>query len=196
MKSTKIRNILHTVAKTAVNVLAVLLGIVIIIGNLLYNESVENLLSKFVFKDTGGSVTVNTGKAPVRYKTWYSSVEDNLNGNAQIARLTQAEGTVLLKNADVTVNEVTAPALPLSAGEKVSLYGVTAYDPMYCLDGAGNNKINDPKAYNGKSEVDLRQFFYDEFEAAGFTMNKKLEQWYNSEAGTHYRRYDDVVFWG
>ena len=196
MKLTKIRNILHTVSKVLINVFAILLGVVIVLGNLIYNENVESLLSQFVFKDEGGSVTVNTGKAPVRYKTWYSSVEDTLNGNGEIAWLAQAEGTVLLKNAEVTVNEKTAPALPLAAGEKVSLYGVTAYDPMYCLDGAGNNKINDPQAYDKKGQVNRRQFFYSEFSKAGLTMNSKLEQWYNSDAGKHYRRYDTIGFWG
>lgn len=196
MKLTKIRNILHTVSKVLINVFAILLGVVIVLGNLIYNEDVEHLLSQFVFKDEGGSVTVNTGKAPVRYKTWYSSVEDTLNGNGEIAWLAQAEGTVLLKNAEVTVNEKTAPALPLAAGEKVSLYGVTAYDPMYCLDGAGNNKINDPQAYDKKGQVNRRQFFYSEFSKAGLTMNSKLEQWYNSDAGKHYRRYDTIGFWG
>ncbi len=196
MKLTKIRNILHIVAKALINVFAILLGVIIIFSNLIYNQDVENLLSQFVFKDVGGSVTVNTGKSPVRYKTWYSSVEDVLNGNGEIAWLAQAEGTVLLKNAEVTVDEVTAPALPLSAGEKVSLYGVTAYDPMYCLDGAGNNKINDPQAYDKKGQVYRRQFFYEEFEKAGLTMNEKLEQWYNSDAGKYYRRYDTIGYWG
>lgn len=196
MKLTKIRNILHIVSKVLINVFAILLGVVIVLGNLIYNENVESLLSQFVFKDEGGSVTVNTGKAPVRYKTWYSSVEDTLNGNGEIAWLAQAEGTVLLKNAEVKVSGKTAPALPLAAGEKVSLYGVTAYDPMYCLDGAGNNKINDPQAYDKKGQVNRRQFFYSEFSKAGLTMNSKLEQWYNSDAGKHYRRYDTIGFWG
>lgn len=196
MKLTKIRNVLHNVSKVLINVFAILLGVVIILGNLIYNENVESLLSQFVFKDEGGSVTVNTGKAPVRYKSWYSSVEDTLNGNGEIAWFAQAEGTVLLKNAEVTVNEKTAPALPLAAGEKVSLYGVTAYDPMYCLDGAGNNKINDPQAYDKKGQVNRRQFFYSEFSKAGLTMNSKLEQWYNSDAGKYYRRYDTIGYWG
>lgn len=187
MKLTKIRNVLHVVSKVLINVFAILLGVVIILGALVYDKNVENLLSQFIFKDEGGSVTVNTGKAPVRYKTWYSSVDDILNGNGEIAWLAQAEGTVLLKNNN---------ALPLASGEKVSLYGVTAYDPMYCLDGAGNNKINDPQAYDGKGQVNRRQFFYDEFKKAGLEMNEKLAQWYNSDAGKYYRRYDTIGFWG
>lgn len=184
----KTKKVLNLVSKILFNVFAVFLGITVLLGAIITNENVSNLLTQFVFKDKPEDVIVSTGKEPVRYKTWYSSVEDELNGNAQIARLAQAEGTVLLKNEN--------NALPLAAGAKVSLYGVTAYDPMYCLDGAGNNKINDPQAYNGKSEVNRRQFFYDEFEKAGLVMNESLKNWYNSDAGKHYRRRDYIGFWG
>ena len=186
----KIKKILKLVSSVLFNVMAVIFGITIIAGALLTNDSVESLLSDYVFKDKPEDVIVSTGKEPVRYKTWYSSVEDNLNGNAQIARIAQREGTVLLKNED--------NALPLAEDEKVSLYGVTAYDPMYTLDGAGNSKINDPQAYSSgkKAEINRRQFFYDKFQEAGLTMNAKLEQWYNSDAGIHYRRFDTIGFWG
>ena len=168
--------------------MAVAFGFTLMISVMTSNTEVASLLTEHVFKDKPEDVIVSTGKEPVRFKTWYSSVEDTLAGNGEIAWLAQAEGTVLLKNEN--------SALPLDAGEKVSLYGVTAYDPMYCLDGAGNNKINDPAAYNGKSEVNTRQFFYDEFEKAGLVMNEDLKNWYNSDAGKHYRRADYVGFWG
>ncbi|MDE6505581.1 MAG: glycoside hydrolase family 3 C-terminal domain-containing protein [Clostridia bacterium] len=188
MKIKKIKKILHIVSIALFNVMAILFGITLIVNALLTDQNVSNLLTQFVFQDKPEDMVVNTGKAPIRYKTWYSSVEDILNGNGEIAWYAQKEGTVLLKNEQ--------NALPLSAGEKVSLYGVTAYDPMYCLDGAGNNKINDPRAYNGKSEVYRRQFFYEEFEKVGLTMNESLEQWYNSTEGLRYRRADKVGFWG
>ncbi len=184
----KIKKTLSLVSKILFNVTAVLLGFTVLLSTIITNETVSTLLTQQVFKDKPEDVIVNTGKEPVRYKTWYSSVEDTLNGNGEIAWLAQAEGTVLLKNEN--------GALPLSAGDKVSLYGVTAYDPMYCLDGAGNNKINDSNAYNGSTEVDRRQFFYDEFKKAGLDVNEKLANWYNSDAGKHYRRRDYVGFWG
>lgn len=185
---TKLRKPLHLAAKIAFNVMAVVLGLFLLVSTLLTDPKVESLLTEHVFKDKPADITVSTGKEPVRYKTWYSSINDILDGNGEIAWLTQAEGTVLLKNNGGT--------LPLAKGTKVSLYGVTAYDPMYCLDGAGNNKINDPAAYNGRSEVYRRQFFYDEFEKAGLVMNSKLRDWYNSSEGTYYRRRDYVGFWG
>ena len=185
---TKYKNKLSFISKILFNVFAVLFGILIIVNAIITDDTVASLLTEHVFKDKPADMIVNTGKEPVRYKTWYSSTDDALNGNGEIAWLAQAEGTVLLKNQN--------NSLPLKKGSKVSIYGVTGYDPMYCLDGAGNSKINDPAAYNGKSEESRRQFFYDEFEKAGLVMNSKLRDWYNSDAGKYYRRRDYVGFWG
>ncbi len=184
----KIGKIFDVIAKVLFNITAIVFGLVTLFNIVTMDENVANLLTENVFKDKPADVTYSTGLEPVRYKTWYSSVDDTLNGNGEIAWLAQSEGTVLLKNE----NNV----LPLAANTKVSLYGVTGYDPMYCLDGAGNNKINDPAAYNGKSEVYRRQFFYSEFEKAGLQMNKTLSDWYNSAEGKHYWRRDYVGFNG
>lgn len=178
----------YFISRIFFNVMVIIFGLVVIAGFVTTNPTVESLLTENVFKDKPEDIVVSTGKEPVRYKTWYSSINDILEGNGEIAWLAQGEGTVLLKNEN--------NALPIENGAKVSLYGVTGYDPMYCLDGAGNNKINDPAAYNGKSQVNRRQFFYDEFEKVGFDMNEKLEQWYNGEEGKHYRRRDYIGFWG
>ncbi len=183
-----IRKALHTLARILFNIVAVLFGFVMLFSILTTDENVANLLTNYVFRDKPADVTYSTGVEPVRYKTWYSSVEDTLNGNGEIAWLAQSEGTVLLKNE--------GNALPLAQNEKVSLYGVTAYDPMYCLDGAGNSKINDPAAYNGLSEVYRRQFFYEEFEEAGLDLNSDLSDWYNSSDGMYYWRRDYVGFNG
>lgn len=184
----KVKSVLHLISKIFFNIMVILFGIATLAGVFTHNEDVANLLTENVFKDKPADISVSTGKERVRYKTWYSSVDDLLNGNGEIAYLAEAEGITLLKNEN--------KALPLKAGEKVSLYGVTAYDPMYSLDGAGNSKINDPQSYNGKSEVNRRQFFYDEFEKVGLTMNKTLADWYNGNEGKHYRRRDYIGFWG
>ena len=186
--SKSIRKILDKTAKVLFNIAAVVFGFVMLFNVLTADETVANLLTDNVFKDRPADVTYSTGLEPVRYKTWYSNVDDVLNGNGEIAWLAQSEGTVLLKNE--------GNALPLSAGDKVSLFGVTAYDPMYCLDGAGNSRINDPEAYEGGSEIYRRQFFYEEFEEAGLVMNETLANWYNSSAGMNYWRRDYVGFNG
>lgn len=185
------RKALHITSRILACISVVLVGLLVLVDTLLTDKSVEALLTEQVFKSEElgkpADIIVNSGKEAVRYKTWYSSIEDNLNGNGEIAWYTQGEGTVLLQNDN--------NALPLSAGDKVSLYGVTGYDPMYCLDGAGNNKINSPLAYDKDVQVDRRQFFYSEFENVGLNMNKSLETWYNGD-GTAYRRYDTIGFWG
>ena len=164
------RKALHITSRILACISVVLIGIFVIADTLLTDKAVEVLLTDFVFtsEELGkpADIIINSGKEAVRYKTWYSSVEDNLNGNGEIAWYAQGEGTVLLQNDKNT--------LPLAAGDKVSLYGVTGYDPMYCLDGAGNNKINSPLAYDKKAEENRRQFFYDEFEKVGLEMNKAM----------------------
>lgn len=164
-----LNKVMHVFAKILFNITAVLFGLTLMFTILCEDSQVEDMISEYVFKDTGTTITVNTGKTPIYYKTWYSSVEDVLDGNGAVAAAAQAEGTVLLKNEN--------SALPLAAGEKVSLYGVTAYDPMYSLDGAGEIIVN----------ASRQQYFYDEFEAAGLTMNSSLANWYKVD-GTQFKR--------
>ncbi len=184
-----LRKILHTTAKVLFNIAVIVFALVMLANIITADEAVANLLTDQVFKGTQRPpVSYSTGLEPVRYKTWYKSTEDVLDGNGEIAYTAQSEGSVLLKNE--------GGALPLSAGEKVSLFGVTAYDPMYSQDGAGNSKINDPEAYNGSTEVNRRQYFYDEFERVGLDMNETLKNWYNSAAGMNYWRMDYVGFNG
>ena len=87
----KIKKTLSLVSKILFNVTAVLLGFTVLLSTIITNETVSTLLTQQVFKDKPEDVIVNTGKEPVRYKTWYSSVEDTLNGNGEIAWLAQAE---------------------------------------------------------------------------------------------------------
>ena len=56
----------------------------------------ENVLFPLLGAPT--TETINTGKQPIRFKTWYTSVNDVINGNGDVAKAAQAEGTVLLKN--------------------------------------------------------------------------------------------------
>lgn len=131
----------------------------------------ENVLFPLLGAPT--TETINTGKQPIRFKTWYTSVNDVMNGNGDVAKAAQAEGTVLLKNDN--------NALPLNTStDSVSLFGVNAYDPMYSLDGAGEVKINRER----------QQYFYSEFEKVGLRMNESLATWYNSNQD--YWR-DDVI---
>lgn len=151
---------LYLASKVLFNIATITFGTSLLVGGLLENDQIKNQVGLFL-KDQGYTETINTGKEPIRYKTWYTSVKDVINGNDDISKAAESEGAVLLRNKN--------NALPLNVEkDKVSLFGVTAYDPMYSLDGAGEVKINQ----------DRQQFFYDEFEKAGLKMNTDLATWY------------------
>ena len=119
---------LNLASGICLNLASLAFGVSLIFSNVSSNGMVSNALNS-VF-GYGKTEIINTGKTPIRFKTWYSSVEDVLNGNGDVAKAAESEGAVLLKNDN--------SALPLNtATDTVSLFGVTAYDPMYSLDGAG-----------------------------------------------------------
>ncbi len=166
---------LFLISRILFNIAAFLFGIVVLLSIVLSNSSIDNMIANNFFP-TKDPVTVNTGKAPIRFKTWYSSVEDVLNGNDAVAAAAQAEGTVLLKNDD--------SALPLSAGDKVSLFGVNAYNPIYSLNGAGRVKVN----------TNRMQYYADEFEKVGLEVNTELKNWYNSNK-QYWRGNESNAYW-
>lgn len=163
---------LYLASKVIFNITTITFGTSLLIGGLLKNDQVKTQVG-ILLNDQSSTETINTGKEPIRFKTWYTSVKDVINGNDDISKAAESEGAVLLRNNN--------SALPLAKDkDKVSLFGVTAYDPMYSLDGAGEVKIN----------KDRQQFFYDEFEKAGLTMNSDLASWYKSN--TQYNRKDYI----
>ena len=166
---------LFLISRILFNIAAFLFGIIMLLTVVLQNTTVNQTIADNLFP-TNDPVTVNTGKAPIRFKTWYTGVDDLLDGNAAVAAAAQAEGTVLLKNQN--------SALPLSAGDKVSLFGVNAYSPIYSLNGAGRVKVN----------TDRMQYFADEFEKVGLEVNAELEQWYNSNR-SYWRGNETNSYW-
>lgn len=162
---------LHKAALILFNIIVVIFGLSLIFTGLLKNSDISSVFDN-VF-GTGTTVTVNTGKAPVYYKSWYQSIEDLTLGNAEYADAAEAEGAVLLKNE--VINSATGEkALPLNKDEdKISLFGVNAYNPVYSLNGAGRIGVNENE----------KQLFKDEFEAEGFNVNNDLADWYNSNRG-------------
>lgn len=154
------------------NVTAVAAGLSMIASAAIKNNFIRTTIGSLIHDEDIVHVE-QTGKPAIYNKTWYQSVEDVLNGNGNIAKAAQSEGTVLLRNKN--------HALPLKTAEdKVNLYGVTAYNPIYSLDGAGEVKINKNR----------QQFFYDELVRDGLEVNKNLADWYNSSAAKQYWRVD------
>lgn len=158
--------VLHKAALIVFNIVVVIFGLSLIFTGLLKNSDISSVFDSIF--GAGTTVTVNTGKAPVYYKSWYQSIEDLTLGNAEFANAAEAEGTVLLKNE---TDKTGRKALPLDkAKDKISLFGVNAYNPVYSLNGAGRICVNE----------DEKQFFKDELETEGFTVNQELADWYNA----------------
>lgn len=85
-----------------------------------------------------------------------------------VCRRIEEEGMVLLKNEDA--------ALPLASGAKISLFGQDSVDFVY--GGAGSGSVDTTLAPNLKEAM----------EAAGFTVNETLWDFYESGAGKNYRK--------
>lgn len=164
-KALKIANL---VSRIAFNVFLVLFGIAMIFTAVYQDGTIANAIDGIFGKPVYETVETGSSKPPVRHKSWYSSVEDVLNGNGAVAEIIQTEGTVLLKNDG---------ALPIAKDSNVSLFGVNAYSPIYSLDGAGEVKVN----------ASRQQFFADEFREAGLNVNTDIENWYKSNLGTYGR---------
>lgn len=161
--------IVSLVSRIAFNIFLVLFGFAMIFTALYKNGTISTAIDGIFGAPRYETVDTGSSKPPVRFKSWYSSVEDVLNGNGAVAEIIQTEGTVLLKNDN--------DALPLSEGDNVSLFGVNAYSPIYSLDGAGEVKVN----------ASRQQFYKDEFEKVGLVVNEKLATWYNNNLGTYGR---------
>lgn len=90
-------------------------------------------------------------------KGWLASNPD-LEKHAQISRKIATEGMVLLKNEN--------SVLPLTAGNKIALFGASAYKSI--AGGTGSSNVNKPYV------VDISKGL----ENAGFIINKRLENIY------------------
>lgn len=92
-----------------------------------------------------------------RFAKYRFSDNPDLEAHARTARKAATECMVLLKNNGV---------LPLSAEQKVALYGVASYDLI--AGGSGSGNVNKEYVRN----------LYDGLEGDGFTLNAGPAQWY------------------
>lgn len=102
------------------------------------------------------------------YKSTFASDEERRDYGALICQQLEEEGAVLLKNDN--------NALPLAEGSKISCFGQTSVDIVYGGTGSG--------AVDTSSVVSLREAL----EEAGFQVNPSLWAFYESGAGSEYRR--------
>ena len=92
------------------------------------------------------------------FKSDFDNLADLIKAGADMTEEVMSEGAVLLKNE----NE----ALPLASGDKVTVFGVTSYDPIY--GGTGSGSVDTSKATS----------FYTAFEDAGLIINPTLYEQY------------------
>lgn len=108
------------------------------------------------------------GSNPQYFTSDYSSAAAVQEASAQLCREIEQEGMVLLRN--------NGDALPLVKGASVTLLGESAADLVY--GGAGAGSVDTSTAPN------LRQAM----EAAGFTVNPVLWDFYTTGAGASYKK--------
>ena len=138
---------------------------VLLTGTVIASENstaISNALGSPTFK------VENTGEAgdTEYYKSRYTKLSDVIADGKKLVENIEAEGAVLLKNADST--------LPLASGSKVSLFGMAAVEPAY--GGKGS-------AQSGTTEgaVSLKQGL----ENANFKVNESLFNFYLDNASVY-----------
>ena len=100
------------------------------------------------------------------FKSRYTNLADLINDGKNLVEEIEAEGVVMLKNADNT--------LPLKANAKVSMFGIASYSPAY--GGKGS-------AQSGTTEgaVSLKDGLIN----AGFEVNEELYSFYKDNASKY-----------
>ena len=141
---------------------------VMIAGTFVANYFYTSLNAFFqcpTYKIVKGDSNTNTDYFPDEWKgydDWFSAYEQD------VCERTEAEGAVLLKNKN--------NALPLAKGNKVSLFSHSSVDIVYT--GTGSGSVDTTTAPN------LRKAFTDK----GLNVNNDLWSFYNSGAGSSYKR--------
>ena len=151
----------RTLKKLFLNITSALFAVVLT-GNVIAGENAGQINQ---FLGTKTSETISTLPAGqeetyARYfESKYSSIAELKAAGEAKVRQVEGEGIVLLKNENGT--------LPLAAGSKVSLVGVTVMDPVY--GGTGSGAVDADGAPN----------YYDVLAGAGFTvLDKPLLDYY------------------
>lgn len=147
-----------TLKKAFLNVSAIGLAI-IHVGSVIAGENAAAINTELGVKTYEVVSDKNDSGEYTRYfESKYSSIAELRADGFAKAREAEAEGAVLLQNNGT---------LPLKTGS-LSLFGVTATDPVY--GGTGSGEVS----------MDETTDFSQAMEAAGFTVNTALDEWYKS----------------
>lgn len=156
------------IARKILTVTSMLLSGVMVTATVICNENATAISSALNVKTFDVVETGDTNQDSEYYKSNFDNLTDLINAGHSKATEVLEEGAVLLKNEN--------GALPLSKGSKVSLLGVTAYDPVYGGTGSGN--ISTSEATD----------FCKSLQDAGLEINPVLTKQYTSEDWAQYKR--------
>lgn len=178
----KILKRLKAAAKILTILFAWLVGICMVFSYLLQLPNFKALVTKGLEIQTSSIVNPENDDAqPMEYyRTEFSSIAELQRESRKVVENIVAEGAVLLKNELVGRER----ALPLSVGDKVSLFDFTSVDPVWGGTGSGNAKVTGTSG-NYPGEVPS---YKDAFEDAGLIVNPKLWNWYQSNAEKYKRK--------
>ena len=126
-------------AKILTVIFAWLVGICMVFSYLLQLPNFKAMVTKGLEIQTSSIVNKEDDDAqPLEYyKTEFSSIAELQSESQKVVENIVAEGAVLLKNELVGSDH----ALPLSVGDKVSLFDFTSVDPVWGGTGSGNAKV-------------------------------------------------------
>ncbi|MBQ4427005.1 MAG: glycoside hydrolase family 3 protein [Oscillospiraceae bacterium] len=157
-------------------VVSLILAATMFTGTIIANANANNI-SNILGAKTFEVVDTGDGTQDTEYyKSDYTTVGELRAAGHRTAEEVLEEGIVLLKNEQ--------GALPLSKGGKVSLVGVTSYDPVYGGTGSGTISVSDAKDY------------VTSLTNAGLTVNPELTALYTSEDWAQYKRGTEGSFGG
>ncbi len=166
MKAKTDNKTLFLISQIRLNVFAVLLGFVNVVGVICGN--MEEFITNMAF---GGYETeTEFSEDSVVFPSDYNTVAQVKAASLNICNASASEGAVLLKNDGV---------LPMAQGSKISLFSISSVQPLY---GGGGGAI-----VNNFVEKD-RVYFPQGLTEAGLTYNKSLYDWYNSHWGAYGRK--------
>ena len=142
----------------------------IMAGGVIANENAPQISSALKTPSFVEGSTGDPNEDTQYYKSAYQNLDELMAAGREKAEEAMAEGIVLLRNEN--------NALPLGSGErKISLFGVSAVDPVYGGTGSGN------------VDTSAAPTWRDAFERGGaFQVNGGLWDWYGAAEQEGYRR--------
>ncbi len=142
-------------------VLLVIITVATLVLSIMFSQTLCIFLGHDMYKTVGGEDIHY-------YEQEYSSQEELISYEEKICEQIVAEGIVLLKNEENT--------LPLKKAARISVFGQDSVDLVYGGTGAGS--------VDGAKAATLEQ----SLKRAGFEMNPVLLKFYQSGAGSTYRK--------